>query len=265
MLSNPRRGGWGYRFVFEKPNGEQETDDRQGEGHANATINQMEVKAVSEALKEIQGKGVKFDVDGLSKVVVFSDSLYVVNNWRNAMFAWPPDWHGKDGQPIENAPEWKDFNSQYKRLRARGVRIEIKHARGHNSLNPHNKAADRLARAAAESATTAQLRPTSPGRKLVARKVEQGSVPAQGQTMLIRVISHRFNPVTRTDSVTYEVVDRESPYYGLADRAVTTDLLSRWATYRVRMNSVASNPRIVEVLARIESEEIEPKGVKTAE
>lgn len=260
MLLNPRRGGWAYRLVFEDAEGHPVCDDRRGEGSGDSGINQMEVTAVAEALKEIQRDYMQFDLDSLTKVVVFTDSQYVADNYENALYRWSPYWFGADGQPIENAPEWKLLVAELKKLKKRRVRLEIKHAKGHNPLNPHNKAADKMARAVAEDAPRKQLRPKSVGRKLTSEFVIRGSVVMNGQELTIRVINHQHNPLTRTESVTYEVVDPESEFDGKADVITTTKMLSRWQSYRIRVNDVPKNPWIVEVLEKVESADGEEKG-----
>lgn len=260
MLRKPRRGGWGYRLVWTAEDGSEAVDDVQGPGYLGATNNQMELMACVEALKDIQKPYMKFDLMKMSKVVVFPDSQYVQNNYQRARFEWNPHWTGKDGQPIENAPEWKQLITELKRLEKLGVRVEFVWRKGHNPLNPHNKAADKLATAAAESAAKSQLRPTSPGRKLTSEPTVRKSVKMHGQEITIRVIGHTLNPLTRTTSYRYEVVDDASEFNGLSDFITSTEVLHRWQTYRVRVNDNTDDARILEVLLVIPGEDEEAEA-----
>lgn len=258
MLSNPgRRGGYAFSLVYEDPEGNEVIEDCPGGGYSRATNNQMEIKACTEALKEIQRHYMKFDLDAQSKVVVFTDSLYVKENVNNAVYNWSPHWFGKDGQPIDNAPEWSELVTELKRLKKRGVRVEFEFAKGHNVLNPHNKRVDKLAKSAAKSAVPRELRPSSPGRKLTDTPTVRGSVRMEGQEIVIRVIGHQYNERTRTDSNRYEVVDAESPFNGCSDFIHSDDPLRRWRTYRVRVNDNTRNPRILEVIEEITEKEDE--------
>ena len=104
-LSRPRTGGIGIRFVFIYEAGEEVLQDFQFPGYKNATNNQMELYACITALK----KTAKLDgLSSVAKIVIHTDSRYVVDNYKRAMFEWPKHkWCGRDERPILNTELWK--------------------------------------------------------------------------------------------------------------------------------------------------------------
>lgn len=253
MLNKPRRGGYGFVLVWTDEDGEEATEPFAGQGFANATINQMELLACTDALETIQRPYMKFDLAKMTKVKIFTDSMYVADHWQRARTTWKPQkWFNSDGRPIDNAPEWKEFVKQVEKLQRAGVRVEVEWAKGHSALNKHNKTADELAGLAAESSTSAQLRPVNPGKKLTKHPTVRGSVGMEGQEITIRIIDHMFNSATGTTRYRYEVMDPLSEYDQRSDFIYSTLELHRWQTYRVVVSDDPKNPEIAEVLETLE-------------
>jgi len=104
-LSHPRLGGIGIRFVTYDSRGEEVSEDVEVPGYKNATNNQMELYACVAALKEaLRYK----DLSLFDSIAIHSDSRYVVDNYRKAMFEWPKTkWTTRGGPPVLNADLWK--------------------------------------------------------------------------------------------------------------------------------------------------------------
>jgi ribonuclease HI len=82
-LPHPRSGGIGIRFVTYDARGEEVTDDIEVPGYKNATNNQMELYACVAALKE----ALRYrDLTPFDSIAIYTDSRYVVDNYRKAMF-----------------------------------------------------------------------------------------------------------------------------------------------------------------------------------
>lgn len=176
-LGSPRVGGIGIRFVQIDSFGEEQVCDIEMPGFRNATNNQMELYACITALKE----AIKLEVPlTFGKIVVHTDSQYVVNNYKSAMFKWPKTrWRTRHGRPILNAELWKDL---VKCIKNTGRRVEFLWVRGH-AKSIHNKAVDRLARKSARNALNKPLSGVHVRRKLTPKSVEIGSVAMLGQKM----------------------------------------------------------------------------------
>src|SRR5262245_54157222 len=106
-LPSPRRGGIGIRIITVNEAGDEQYSDFSPPGFKNVTNNEMELYACVVALKEV------INMDGtypFSKVEIYTDSQYVANNHKNAMFVWPTTrWSLKDGKPAANTELWKEF------------------------------------------------------------------------------------------------------------------------------------------------------------
>lgn len=124
---NPGPGGWGAIL-------------RKGDKHkmlsgatAETTNNRMEMMAVIEVLRFLEGKGPY-------RVRIFSDSQYVVKG----IAQWVPGWRRRNwktatGSPVKNRDLWMELDS------LRGFHeIEWNWVRGHNG-DEFNEIADRLA------------------------------------------------------------------------------------------------------------------------
>ena len=108
--SHPRRGGVGIRFVWTGEDGHPRTRDEAPPGYEEGTNQEMELMAPFLSLRMLTDRRAFIDVAAFSKVCIYSDSQYLVDNWNRARFQWPGDhWHSRDGQPIDNAALWKNL------------------------------------------------------------------------------------------------------------------------------------------------------------
>ncbi len=244
-LSSPRTGGIGVRFVIVDSVGEERIQDFQFTGYKNATNNQMELHACIVALKE----AMKLDLSqNVTKVVIYSDSLYIVDNYKKAMFEWPRTrWLTRSGWPVLNADLWKKYVKCIKNI---GIRVEIKWVKGH-SKNEHNKAADKLARASASMPLNKPLTQVSVRRKKSSKSVSVGSIEMSGQRITIRIITSELLKVHRLWKYKYEVISKHSRYRGNVDIIFSNHFLSTGHTYYVRVNCNTINPRVEKVFREI--------------
>lgn len=248
-LSSPRAGGIGVRFVLIDSSGEEQIQDFDFAGYPNATNNQMELYACTMSLRE----AMKLDLPAnITKVVIQTDSRYVVDNYKKAMFEWPKTrWCTHSGRPVLNADLWKDLIKCFQKIR---MVVEIKWVKGH-SRSEHNKAADRLARASATIPFNNPLTHVSVRRKKTNKSVRVGSVEMTGQRITIGIITSEPLKVQRLWKYKYEVISTHSKYQGNVDIIFFERFLSTGHTYHVRVNSDTNNPRIEKVFR-----EIKPKS-----
>jgi len=246
-LGSPRRGGIGVRFVVIDSSGEEQVQDFEFAGHKNATNNEMELHACIIALNE----AMKADLPpNINKVVIQTDSLYVVDNYKKAMFEWPKTrWLNREGRPVLNANLWKKLLKCFQKI---GMRVEIKWVRGHSN-SEHNKAADRLARASARIPLNKPLTHVSVRRKTTDKSVDIGSVEMNGQRITIRIITSNLLNVQRLWKYKYEVISKHSRYRGNVDFIFSEHFLSTGHTYYVRVNCNTNNPRIDKVFREIKT------------
>lgn len=237
-LSSPRTGGIGVRFVIIDSSGQEQIQDFDFIGYKNATNNQMELHACIVALKE----AMKLDLPPtVRKVVIQTDSRYVVDNYKKAMFQWPNTrWCTYSGRPVLNADLWKDLVKCFQKI---GMFVEIKWVKGH-SRSEHNRAVDKLARASAKVPFNKPLTNVSVRRKKTNKSVDVGCVEMTGQRITIRIITSEPLKVHRLWKYKYEVISKHSKYRGNVDFIFSEHFLSTGHTYHVRFNSDTSNPRI---------------------
>jgi len=246
-LRSPRSGGIGIRFVIIDPNGDEQSQDVQFTGYRHATNNQMELRACIVALDEAIRLHL---VDNVSKVIVYSDSLYVVDNLPRAMFQWPKTrWLSTAGRPILNADLWKQLIASMRRT---GKRVEFKWVKGH-AKSIHNKAADKMARQSANIPFNPPLSLVHVRRKLSAQSVQIGSVPMEGQRLSIRVITTEYLRVQKLWKCKYEVISKGSPLRSNIDIVFSGSLLKAGHAYYVLLNRETRNPRVVRVFKEIET------------
>jgi ribonuclease HI len=245
-LPTPRRGGIGIRFVYCDRLGRETAWDLTELGVAGATNNQMELLAVITALRKMQSPRFRTDLlDAATRVDVYTDSQYVVDNIGSAMFEWPHTrWMTRAGHPVANAELWKDLVRELSKVKKMKL-VEIKWGKGHSRDNPHNKLVDKLAKASAMRPVRPPLVNVAVRRKKTASELEPGSVEMLGQRLTIRIVTAQYLSTQKVHKYMYEVMSRGSPFYGKADIAYSTEVGMRPGhTYFVTMNSDQSYPQI---------------------
>ena len=129
-LGNPGKGGWAAIII--EPTGEREIVGYE----KSTTNNRMELKAVIEALKEIEVN---------SQISLFSDSKYVIDGITKWIKNWKiNDWKTTDKKEIKNLDLWMDLDKLTSKFK-----ITWNWVKAH-STDEYNNKVDRLARNEAE-------------------------------------------------------------------------------------------------------------------
>lgn len=169
----------------------------------------MELIAAIEALRLATSRHCPVLEDAYSKVVIYSDSLIVVDGISWAESLWPRNnWLTRENEPVLNPDLWQELV----RLRRRAGRVEFRHVKGHKT-NPYNKLADRLAKEAADLVLPQRSGrpPKMVARKLSSRLTEPGVVPMRGQTETIRIVLVRASAASPTMPTSTRWSGRRAP------------------------------------------------------
>ena len=221
-LAKPRRGGYAYRLVTIDQNGDEAVVDFGSPGSLGATNNQMELIACIEALKHVSSRHSPIPRSSYEKVVLYTDSMYVLDGIYPAEAVWPINgWLTQEGEPVHNRDLWSDLVREKQRFR----RVEFRRVEGHRT-NPHNKAVDKLAKGAARLVRAGgpvpkRQMPAPPivRRRTSSRKTEPRSVAMRGQTETIRIVTARNIPGQQYHAYKYEVSRGDSPDFEAVDDA----------------------------------------------
>jgi ribonuclease HI len=244
-FSGPRMGGVGIRFITIDGHGNEKILDIEHPGYQGATSNQMELLACVQALNESQDN---FNLKEFRKIVINSDSQYVVNNYTSALFYWSKNgWKNHDGRPMENAAIWKEL---LKQVRKTGRRVEFNWVKGH-AKDSHNKAVDRLAKKSAKNPIHKPLSTVSVRRKTSKQSTQVGSVEMKGQRLSIRILSTEYLRLQKLYKYRYEVISKTSKYFGNLDLIFSTLSIRDGHYYKVTVNRITKNPMIIRVLSEI--------------
>lgn len=242
--SHPRRGGIGIRIITVGADGHEIVHVEQPQGFQGATNQQMELQACIEALRYLVSRSSHVDPRDFSKIVIHTDSRYVVEGYLSALYTWQANgWMTRDGNPVANAQQWKELVRQASRS---GRRVEFKWVKGHKS-SAHNKAVDKIAKISAKGVLQPPLTVTSVRRKTTTKSVERGCVQLTGQRLTIRIITDEYLRVQRVYKYKYEVASRASPFRSLVDIAFSNQLMRAGHTYYVLMGTDTTAPRIEKV------------------
>ena len=247
-----RAAGVGVRFVWINESGDEETENYAPIGWQKATVDEMEIEACTVALKEARRL---FKVmSRFKRVLIFSDSMYVTDNFVRAMKVWPNRaWRGANGIPVENIELWKRLR---KEVNTCPIRVNVEWVKGHKS-NVHNRAADKLAKQSASMPFNRPLSISETTRKWSDRKTRRGCIRVAGQEIKIRIISREYKKHAKVYEYRYGVIDPADNSYMDVDFVRYGLGLSRNKCLLVRLNLDPSNPTIVELI-----EELDPKDYK---
>ena len=214
----------------------------------------MELQACIEALEEARDLGLARSV---SKIVVHTDSQYVAENVKQAIFTWPKQrWATRAGTPVLNADLWKRL---VRAIKNAGRRVEFEWVQGH-SKDLHNRAVDKLAKGSAKSTLRPPLSVVSVRKKWTAESVSIGSVRMLGQRLSIRVITCEWLHQQKLWKLKYEVISKGSPFLGKVDIIYTTSVLADGHSYFVQVNADTANPRIVRVFRELTDPDGTPRS-----
>jgi len=246
-LPHPRRGGFGIRFIFPSClNLSNSVIDFTSISFSNATNNAMELLAVITALKHIETLGQK---NVLSRIVIYTDSRYVCDNYLNAIFKWQKNkWMLKSGAPVLNTDLWKDFVKIFIRIRKR---IDIEWVKGH-SKNEDNKAVDKIAKNSAKGGIKKQFKVIAVRRKKSPQKVSYRNIVPEGQRLSIRIITSEYLRVQKINKYQYEVMSKKSKYFQCVDVLYTKENMRAGHSYLVSFKSNQNIATISKIIKEIE-------------
>lgn len=245
-IPKPRRGGVGVCYVQVDNSGNEIKTDGDFFGYENGTNNEMELKAVIEGLKNISKQNFAFS---FNLIEVRTDSRYVVDNKNNAIYNWSKSgWLNANGKPVENAPLWKDL---IKVLKSLGKKVEFKWVKGH-AKDEYNKVVDRLAKQSAKAYLNDPLVVTKLRRKKPGSSTKLGSIGMKGQPISIYVVNDSYLRLQGISKYRCQVISKASEYYKNMD-FIYSELhhLKSGHSYRVVLNSIQKNPRILSVKREI--------------
>lgn len=250
--SKPRKGGVGFCFAYIDTNGHEQSIGSATQGYSGATNNQMELQACILALEDCLSKRPSIDVSLFRSIEIYTDSMYVRDNYRNALFVWSRNgWRLQGGAPVQNAELWKKLvKLTQKMYREKRLRVGFNWVKGHKS-SKHNKTVDKLAKQSAKNARKQMLTVSDVRRKLTKKNTEIGSVVPNGQRLTIRIVEDRLMKVQNCYWYRYEVMSKASAFYNNVDVATSDISLQAGHIYSVRLNSEPKNPRIEKLFKEI--------------
>lgn len=241
-----RVAGVGVRLIWVNEAGDEEVIDYAPTGWQKATVDEMEIEACTVALQE--ARRVFPDLSQFERILIFSDSSNVVENYLKAMKIWPnKKWLGANNMPVANIDIWKRFRKEVNKC---SINVDLKWVKAHKG-NVHNRAADKLAKQSASMPFNRPLSNSETTKKWTDRKTKKGSIPIVGQETKIRIVSREHVKRTKTNQYRYEVIDPNDASFKDLDIAYCDDYLSRNKCYQVRFNSEQNKPFIVEVISEL--------------
>lgn len=244
----PRKGGMGIRYLYLDEQDNECNIDLDVDGYLGATNNQMELKAIIEALKHLPNQDIKISY---TFIQVRTDSSYVADNYKKAIYSWPNQrWLNYQGKPIENVDLWKQL---VKILKETPCKAEIIWVKGH-AKDVHNKAVDKLAKKSAKSFLKRPLNTVKLRRKKSSKSTKIGSVEMKGQKLTIHIINDEYLKTQKLSKYRYEVMSKRSHYYQCLDIAYSElHHLKSGHSYVVTFNKNSNNPRILKLIKEINS------------
>lgn len=245
-----RAAGVGVRLVWVNEAGDEEIEDYAPTGWQKATIDEMEIEACTVAL--LEANRVFSDLKRFKRVLIFSDSRYVVDNYIRAMNIWPNrKWLGKNNMPVENIDLWKRLKKEVKKC---PINVDLEWVKAHKR-NKHNKAADELAKQSVSMPFNRPLSHSETTRKWSNRKTKRGCVPVFGQETKIRIVSREHVKRAKTNEFRYEIIDPNDESFKDLDFIYCDEFLSRNKCYHVRFNTEHEKPFIIEVIEELDCSE----------
>lgn len=249
-------GGVGIRIISIDSNGDEIINDSYFAGYRNANSGQMEIIACTTALEEAVLLQLTLSI---KNVILLTDSKYVSENYKNAMFEWGSNqWRRRTGRPLPDAHLWKDLVKQITKYNKDHVYVEIKWIKGHEK-DEHNKAVDEMAKRA--SRLPLEKFPKGiPISAFVPRKIvpsprmEIGSVKMKGQKISIKILACDLLKPQNIWRYQYQVVSSKSPFYGCVDQIFSKISFDINKSYFVKINSAIANPTIEKVYREIKKQ-----------
>jgi ribonuclease HI len=241
---HPRRGGMGILYVWVDALGNECSEPLDQGGVQQATNNRMELLAIARALQEA---GPFLEKRRFSRILVHSDSQYVVKFYKSAMFYWSKSkYRNRWGRPISNAVEWQEFVRATQKVR---MRVDIEWIRG--KKHPYTKLVDKMSKASAMHPTDPPRSVATVRRKTSPESTDPGGIDMLGQRATIRIISSEYMEVQHTNKYRYEVFTKKSKYYLKVLFLYSKELMKPGHKYYVQFNRESKNPGVNTVFREI--------------
>lgn len=228
----PYRGGLAVKFIFPEY---LNTSDKIFPllGYKGANIAEMELKACVVGLEQ----ALKLEnIHNIKRLIVRTDRLHIVENYKNAMFTWPQrDWECQNGEPVSNATLWKELTRNISKLSKLGVSVDFEWVKGHKD-NEHNKEVDRLAKESANLPIKNTYTVRIVRRKKSRKMTKKGSVHNEGQTFEIRVVQSEYLKLKKNYKLRCEVTTKKSPYFELVDFFYSANPLRPGHYYLIKLD-----------------------------
>ena len=224
---SPRTGGVGFRIIF--PNGE--IKDISPYGYRSATNNMMELLAPILALKEVLKL---YDLKDSKGIVIYTDSQYVVNNYKNAMWNWPKSkWLKVNGEPVANTEQWKELIRLFKRISQKfHLHVDFEKVKAHVGIE-HNEAVDKLAKKSRKGILRNGIKVINVRKKHSDKSTVRGSIVGEGQKISIRIIDSGWDGFHKLYKFRSEILSKESKYFGNLDFIYSKENMSAGHSYYV--------------------------------
>lgn len=242
-----RDAGVGFCYVWVNESGNEETDVYSPIGWQSSTIDEMEIKACTLAISH--ANRIFPDLSRFKRILIFSDSRYVVDNYPRAMNVWPNcGWRKVNKMTVANVELWKELRRVVNKC---PLRVKVDWVKSHSS-NIHNRAADILAKESASMPLNKPISLSVTTKKWSHRTTKRGCVPMQGQVTKIRILSRKYLRRDKTFEYRYEIIDPDDRNYKDLDFIYYSDGLSRHKCCQVRLNSDQSKPSIDEIICELD-------------
>jgi ribonuclease HI len=245
-FQGPRQGGVGVRFVFpDIGDNYGYTKDMDYPGYKGGNIAQMEIKACILALTTANSLP---DTQKIKRIIIHSDSMYVVNNYKKAVFSWPKNkWRLSGGGAVLNVQLWKDLTKAIKKI---SIPVDIQWVKGHSN-NIHNRKVDKLAKKSAKGFKFENTSSINLRRKTTKTSTEIGSVKMLGQKITIRIVTSEYLSNHSEYRYRYEVLSKRSDYFRKIDFVNYNIPLKVGHKFYVKLNKQQTNPKIIKVYREV--------------
>ncbi len=243
---NPRKGGVGFRMIFSDGT----TRDFSPYGYVGATNNEMELQACILSLREV------LKLEDLNKtlgVVIYTDSQYIVEYYKTAMFQWPKQkWMRSNGEPVLNAQQWKELVRLIKKISVKFYKyVTFEKVEAHAGI-ANNEAVDKLAKKSRKGPSgTIRISVNNVRRSGMSKKTVVGSIRGEGQRIRIRVVSGGPLKVQRIYRLRCVVLSKKSKYYGNMDFILSDEPLRPGHVYDVVLRSGLDYCKIEKIIKEI--------------
>lgn len=254
---------WGMWIIFAylDENGDKVHKDMSEEcGRVWATNNDMELGAVINWLKLI----IYEDLSNFKKIMVVVDSLYVLDNYKNAVY-WNRNWTGWNTRmwnPVIHKKQWKELAKYYKKVYdTHHLKLGFDKVKAHEN-NEENNMADKSAVKETQSKVRVKASNTTVRAKFFkkTKRYKGWYLPIQGKEVYIHIYSSRpLNKWIYRHNI--ELVSRDNEFITYCWWIYHT-ILSAEFIYLVRIKDDDSY-QVDEVLETLDKKPIKDKIIET--